>query len=176
MTPDALFNIASMTKPVTATAILMLQDDGSLKLSDPVAKYIPEFTELKTPSGQRANLTLLQLVTHTSGLGEASGEAARSAHSLAELIPLFLAAPMQYEPGAKWKYTQSGSNTAARSVEVARLPTAMVAISDFIGSALRSTPLAKRPGPSKRAMPLETLTTSSGMACMSTKLMCVISS
>ena len=119
MTADTMFNVMSMTKPVTATAILMLQDDGSLKLSDPVAKYIPEFTELKTPSGQRANLTLLQLVTHTSGLGEASGEAARSAHSLAELIPLFLAAPMQYEPGAKWKYTQSGINTAARIVEVA---------------------------------------------------------
>jgi CubicO group peptidase (beta-lactamase class C family) len=43
----------------------------------------------------------------------------RSAHTLADLMPVFLAAPMQYEPGAKWKYTQSGINTAARVVEVA---------------------------------------------------------
>ena len=118
MTADTMFNIMSMTKPVTATAILMLQDDGKLNLADPVARYLPEFAALKTPSGQPANLTLAQLLTHTSGLGEASGPAARDARTLADLIPLFLAAPMQYEPGAKWKYTQSGINAAARIVEV----------------------------------------------------------
>ena len=50
MTPDTLFWIASMTKPITGTAVLMLQDEGKLKVSDPVAKYIPEFASLKTPS------------------------------------------------------------------------------------------------------------------------------
>jgi CubicO group peptidase (beta-lactamase class C family) len=118
MAPDSMFWIASMTKPTTGTAILMLQDQGALKVGDPVAKYIPEFANLKTPSGKPANLTIAQLMTHTSGLGEADAAGAMKAHTLAELIPLFLAAPMQYEPGEKWKYTQSGINTAARIVEV----------------------------------------------------------
>ena len=118
MTPDTLFWIASMTKPITGTAVLMLQDEGKLNVADPVAKYLPEFANLKTPSGKPANLTITQLLTHTSGLGEAGGPAAQQAKTLADLVPIWLAAPMQYEPGAKWKYTQSGINAAARIVEV----------------------------------------------------------
>ena len=110
MTPDTLFWIASMTKPITGTAILMLQDEGKLNVADPVAKYLPEFANLKTPSGQPANLTISQILTHTSGLGEATGPAAQQAKTLADLVPIWLAAPMQYEPGEKWKYTQSGIN------------------------------------------------------------------
>ncbi len=118
MTPDTLFWIASMTKPITGAAVLMLQDEGKLHAADPVAKYLPEFATLKTPSGQPANLTITQILTHTSGLGEAGGPAAQQARTLADLVPLWLAAPMQYEPGEKWKYTQSGINAAARIVEV----------------------------------------------------------
>src|SRR3954471_17943399 len=118
MTPDTLFWIASMTKPVTAVAVLMLQDEGKLKVADPVAKYIPEFANLKTPSGKPANLTITQILTHTSVLGEAPAAEAQHAKTLADLVPLWLAAPMQYEPGEKWKYTQSGINAAARIVEV----------------------------------------------------------
>ncbi len=118
MTPDTLFWIASMTKPITGTAILMLQDEGKLNVADPVAKYLPEFANLKTPSGKPANLTITQILTHTSGLGEAGGPAAKDARTLADLVPLWLATPMQYEPGAKWSYTQSGINAAARIVEV----------------------------------------------------------
>ena len=118
MTPDTLFWIASMTKPVTGVAILMLQDEGKLTVADPVAKYLPEFAALKAPSGKPANLTLTQILTHTSGLGEAGGPAAEQARTLADLVPIWLAAPMQYEPGEKWKYTQSGINAAARIVEV----------------------------------------------------------
>ena len=118
MRPDTLFWIASMTKPVTGVAILMLQDEGKLTVADPVAKYLPEFAALKTPSGKPANLTLTQILTHTSGLGEAGGPAAEQARTLADLVPIWLAAPMQYEPGEKWKYTQSGINAAARVVEV----------------------------------------------------------
>jgi CubicO group peptidase (beta-lactamase class C family) len=118
MTPETLFWIASMTKPVTGVAILMLQDEGKLKVSDPVAKFVPEFAALKTPSGKPANLTIAQILTHTSGLGEASGPAARDARTLADLVPIWLAAPMQYEPGERWRYTQSGINAASRIVEV----------------------------------------------------------
>ena len=118
MTPETMFWIASMTKPVTGAAVLMLQDEGKLHAGDPVAKYLPEFAELKTPSGKPANLTIAQLLTHTSGLGEAGGPGAEKARTLADLVPLWLAVPMQYEPGEKWKYTQSGINAAARIVEV----------------------------------------------------------
>ena len=118
MTPDTIFWIASMTKPVTGAAVLMLQDEGKLHASDPVAKYLPEFANLKTPSGKPANITITQILTHTSGLGEAGLPAANAAKTLADLVPIWLAAPMQYEPGAKWQYTQSGINAAARIVEV----------------------------------------------------------
>lgn len=118
MSADTLFWIASMTKPVTATAVLVLQDEGKLNVGDPVAKYLPEFAGLRTPSGKPANLTITQILTHTSGLGEAGGPAAQRAKTLADLVPIWLAAPMQYEPGSRWSYTQSGINAAARIVEV----------------------------------------------------------
>ncbi len=118
MAADTVFWIASMTKPVSATAVLMLQDEGKLNVHDPVAKYLPEFANLKTPSGQPANLTIVQILTHTSGLGEAGGPANREAKTLADLVPLWLAAPMQFEPGSKWSYCQSGINAAGRIVEV----------------------------------------------------------
>jgi CubicO group peptidase (beta-lactamase class C family) len=118
MRADNLFWIASMTKPVTATAILLLQDEGRLNVGDPVMKYLPEFAALRTPSGEPAQVTLAQLLTHTSGLGDPSDDRMSSAHRLADLIPLYLATPMQFSPGARWKFCQSGINTAARIVEV----------------------------------------------------------
>jgi CubicO group peptidase (beta-lactamase class C family) len=118
MEPNTLFWIASMTKPLTAVSILMLQDEGKLKVSDPVEKFIPEFAALKTPTGQPAHITIEQILTHTSGLGEGDTAAIKSAHTLADLIPIYLASPMLYEPGDHWRYTQSGINTAARIVEV----------------------------------------------------------
>lgn len=117
MAPDALFWIASMTKPITGATVLMLQDEGKLNVADPVAKYLPEFANLKTPSGKPANLTIAQILMHTSGLGEAPQPTAKEAKTLADLVPLWLTAPMQFEPGAQWKYCQSGINAAGRIVE-----------------------------------------------------------
>ncbi len=118
MATDTVFWIASMTKPVTGVAVAMLIDDGLLDIDDPVDRYVPEFKDLKTPAGRPARITIRQILTHTSGLGEAAPEAARKARSLAELVPAWLAAPMKNEPGEKWAYTQSGINLAARIVEV----------------------------------------------------------
>ena len=117
MQPDTVFWIASMTKPVTGVALLMLQDEGKLKVSDPVAKYLPEFATLKTPSGAPAHLTLAQLMTHTSGLGEGPPNASK-VRTLADLIPLYLSAPMTSEPGTTWRYCQSGIYTVGRVFEV----------------------------------------------------------
>jgi CubicO group peptidase (beta-lactamase class C family) len=118
MSVDAMAWIASMTKPITGAAIMMLQDEGKLNIADPVSKFIPEFAALKTPSGKPANLTITQVLTHTSGLGEAKGPKADEAHTLADLVPIWLATPMQFEPGTRWQYCQSGINTASRIVEV----------------------------------------------------------
>ena len=118
MRPDTIFWIASMTKPITATAVLMLQDEGKLSVDDPVEKYLPEFKGLKTADGKPARVTIRHLLTHTSGMGETSAAEARGIKDLAGLIPLYVAKPVQFEPGSKWAYCQSGINTAARIVEV----------------------------------------------------------
>jgi CubicO group peptidase (beta-lactamase class C family) len=115
---DSIFWIASMTKPITGTAILMLQEQGKLSVDDPVGKFIPALADLKTPSGKRANLTLKHLMTHTSGLPEATNQEAATARNLADLIPAYTNKPMQFEPGSKWQYCQSGINTLGRIVEV----------------------------------------------------------
>jgi len=118
MRPDTIFWIASMTKPITATAILMLQEEGKLSVDDPVEKYLPEFKSLKTADGKPVRVTIRHLLTHTSGMGELSPAEARGITKLAGAIPLYVAKPVKFEPGTKWVYCQSGINTAARVVEI----------------------------------------------------------
>lgn len=118
MRPDTLFWVASMTKPITATAVLMLQEEGKLSVDDPVSKYLPELGGLKTAEGKPVTLTLRHLLTHTSGMAEATREQYRTAHSLAEVIPFYAGKPVEFEPGTKWQYCQSGLNSLGRIVEV----------------------------------------------------------
>jgi CubicO group peptidase (beta-lactamase class C family) len=112
---DSIFWIASMTKPVTAAAILMLQDEGKLSVDDPVSKYLPELADLKTADGKVAPVTLRQMLSHTSGMAEAQKN---SVKTLAELIPLYAKQPLKFTPGSKWVYCQSGINSLGRIVEV----------------------------------------------------------
>jgi CubicO group peptidase (beta-lactamase class C family) len=118
MDADAIFWIASMSKPLLATLLLMLQDEGLLSVDDPLAKYLPEFEGLKSAGGRPARVTIRHLLTHTSGLGEINGEQARACRRLAEVIPLYLARPVAFPPGSKWVYCQSGINTGGRIAEV----------------------------------------------------------
>ena len=118
MGTDAIFWIASMSKPILGTLMLMLQDDGLLNVDDPVEKYLPEFKNLETADGKPANLTIRHLLTHTSGMGEITGAQARESKTLADVIPLYLAKPVSFTPGSKWSYCQSGINTAGRIAEV----------------------------------------------------------
>ena len=118
MPPDALFWIASMSKPVTSVAILMLQDEGKLSVSDPVAKYLPAFAALKAPSGQAANLTIAQLLNHTSGLADLRPAEMRPIKTLPDLVAAYAAAPLQFEPGSTWRYTSAGFNIAGRIIEI----------------------------------------------------------
>jgi CubicO group peptidase (beta-lactamase class C family) len=126
MKEDNFFWIASMTKPMTAVCVMMLQDDGKLSVDDPVEKWLPEFKGqwlveekstdrlvLKRPARV---ITLRDLLTHTSGLGDVT--APRFDCSLAELAMAYAREPLLFEPGSKWSYCNSGINTLGRIVEV----------------------------------------------------------
>ncbi len=119
MRTDSIFWIASMTKPITGTSILMLQDEGKLSVDDLVAKHIPAFKNLKTADGKPARITIRHLLTHTSGLSDLPFASTRGLTKLEDLIPLIVARPVKFEPGSKWEYCQSAINTAGRIVEVA---------------------------------------------------------
>src|SRR5258706_11480898 len=68
MRVDSIFWIASMSKPITAIAVLMLMEEGKLSLDDPIAKYVPELGGLKTADGKAPRITLCNWLTHTSGI------------------------------------------------------------------------------------------------------------
>jgi CubicO group peptidase (beta-lactamase class C family) len=118
MKTDSLFWIASMTKPITGVAVMMLQDDGKLSIDDPVAKYLPELAHLKTKEGAEYPITIKQLLTHTSGMGEFGSGEADTCRTLADAVRIYAGKPLQFVPGSKWQYCQSGINTAGRIIEV----------------------------------------------------------
>jgi CubicO group peptidase (beta-lactamase class C family) len=118
MRVDSIFWIASMSKPITAIAVLMLMEDGKLSLDDPIAKYVPELAGLKTADGKTPRITIRHLLTHTSGMGEATDEESKTARTLSDLIPAFASKPLAFEAGSKWQYSQSGILTLGRIVEI----------------------------------------------------------
>jgi CubicO group peptidase (beta-lactamase class C family) len=147
MTPDTLFRIASMTKPVTSVAALMLVEQRKIRLSDPVSKYLPEFKSPKvlvlgkgekkgtyTLVPARREITVSDLLTHTSGItyrfwnrphlaalyrkaGVSDGLAPQTATE-AENVKRLARLPLLHQPGSAWEY---GLNTdvLGRVVEVA---------------------------------------------------------
>ncbi len=119
MTPDTMFRIASMTKPVVAVAIVQLAERGKLAVTDPVEKYLPEFRGQKSPSRP---IQIRDLLTHTSGLPNPSGDLANIYRkrdvTLAEGVAAFAKKPLEFAPGTKWKYCNSGIDTLGRIVEV----------------------------------------------------------
>lgn len=148
MEKDSIFRVFSMSKPVCGAAILMLIEEGKVRLNDPVSKFIPEFKGSKVavlqdkPAGASSSdppnyytvpaareITIQDLLTHVSGL--ASGGRA-SAHELprlidmvggrklADLMPKFAAAPLDFQPGSRWSYSPlAGFDTLGRVVEIA---------------------------------------------------------
>jgi CubicO group peptidase (beta-lactamase class C family) len=134
MPKDAVFRIASMTKPITAIGIMILLDEGKLAVADPVEKYLPEFRgqmliaergkdtlTLKKPARP---ITLRDLLTHTSGLpgGFPPGLAdiyVKRNHTLAEVTMAVSQRPLDFEPGSKWAYCNAGIDVLGRVIEVA---------------------------------------------------------
>ena len=107
-TPDTKFLIGSVTKNFTATAILQLEEQGKLSVNDPIGKYIPEMPE---DIGQK--VTIHHLLTHTSGVHSYTDiEAVMSRRSMPftqeEILGSFKDLPLDFEPGTKWSYSNSG--------------------------------------------------------------------
>jgi CubicO group peptidase (beta-lactamase class C family) len=117
---DTIFRIYSMTKPVTAAAMMLLWDQGLWSPDDPIARHLPEFANVKGPAGTgpaRAP-TMRELMTHTAGLGygfdgndptDAAYLAAGvwQAQDLADMMRRVTSAPLAYEPGTRWRYSLS---------------------------------------------------------------------
>ena len=133
MPKDALFRIASMTKPITAVAVMMLEQEGSLSVDDPVDRHLPEFKGqmlVEKRDGERVILkkpsrpiTIRDLLTHTSGMpgGYPPGVSEMyfdRKYSLAEAVAMISQRPLDFEPGSKWSYCNTGIDTLGRIIEV----------------------------------------------------------
>jgi CubicO group peptidase (beta-lactamase class C family) len=129
MKTDALFWIASQSKPITGTALMMLVDEGKVKVDDPVEKYLPEFKGQMLGVPQEKNQVLLKppsrpitvkdVLTHTSGIPFASRiEPKIDLHPLRAAVISYALTPLKFEPGSKYDYSNAGINTAGRIIEV----------------------------------------------------------
>lgn len=133
MRENTVFWIASMTKPITAAALMMLVDEGKIHLDDPVSKFLPELQDpwlvierdvdhvlMKRPKN---TMTVRTLLNHTSGLPAFSK--VEDSQGKFAVLPLWLATrsysslPLESEPGSKWSYCNAGFNAAGRIIEVA---------------------------------------------------------
>lgn len=130
MKADSFFWIASMSKPITAAALMVLVDDGKVKIDDPVEKYLPEFKDvwvaaekdrdhivLKRP---KTPITVKHALSHTSGMpfGSSVEFPTRDVLPLALSVRSYTITPLNAEPGTKYDYSNAGINTAGRIVEV----------------------------------------------------------
>jgi len=114
MTEDTLFGIASMTKPISATALMILVDQGKVALDDPVVKYLPEFADLKIGDKQpERQLTVRQLLSHTSGFSGSQ----RTEETLEKTVTAIVGGGLSFEPGTRWAYSP-GMTVCGRIVEI----------------------------------------------------------
>lgn len=132
MTADAIFRIASMTKPLTSVAAMMLAEEGSLEIAAPAATYLPEFSEMtvgvERKKAQRV-MTVQDLLRHTSGLTYAAfgdspvqmvwrdANLSDESESIARLVAKLGRLPLMFEPGTVWEYSMS-TDVLGRIVEV----------------------------------------------------------
>jgi CubicO group peptidase (beta-lactamase class C family) len=135
MAPNDLFWIASTSKPMTATALMMLVDEGKVNLDDPVEKYLPEFHGQMVNQAQQgtaktsgqpalvpANHPILvrEILSHTSGLPFKSKAqpGALDTLPLKDQVRSFAAEPLMFQPFTSYSYSNEGLDTAARIIEV----------------------------------------------------------
>jgi CubicO group peptidase (beta-lactamase class C family) len=146
MRSDAMFRIASMSKPVAAVAIMMLAEHGALRITDPVSRFLPDYADLDVAvvTGEPTQslggpppdhyevpapreITILDLLTHTSGLmsGRVSTALARGDSDRRHEVGLrwiegLADVPLEFEPGSRWAYSALGGfDVLSRIVEIA---------------------------------------------------------
>src|SRR6266550_4073779 len=140
MTADIIFRLYSMSKPVTSVAAMMLVEDGNLRLDDPVAKYIPDFADVKVGVERRGQpalaleplnrpITIEDLLRHTSGLtyGFYGDSSVRKLYANSDLfdgdfdnarfVERIAKLPLAEQPGTRWDYGHS-TDVLGRVVEV----------------------------------------------------------
>ena len=130
MTADTIFRIASMTKPITSFAIMMLIDEGSLGLEDPVSDYLPELGDKEvfadfgateksyTSRPASSEITIRHLLTHTSGLGYSfTSEILYGLVGSERPSPSTTTLPLLHDPGTRWTYGES-TRVLGRVVEI----------------------------------------------------------
>ena len=130
MRTDSLFWIASQSKPITATALMMLVDEGKVNVDDPVEKYLPEFRGQMVVAEKDDQHVLLKktahpitvrnVLSHTSGLPFSSALEVPTLDRLplADRVRSYAMTPLDFEPDTKYRYSNAGINTAARIIEV----------------------------------------------------------
>lgn len=116
-TNRTVFAVGSLTKSFTAAAVLRLQEQGKLKVSDPLSKHLPDF-----PGAE--NITLHQLLTHTSGIGGLQDvpdfiNVQRHALNLDQTLALFRDKPAHFAPGTRFEYSNAGYLVLSKVIEVA---------------------------------------------------------
>ena len=120
MTPDTIFWIASMTKSLTSTAVMILVDEGKLSLDEPASKWLPELAKVKVANGRaifRA-ITLRDLLSHTSGIADPARKPSDGNVPIAQYALDLLKEPFEFQPGSEFQYS-FGLTVAGRIVEIA---------------------------------------------------------
>jgi len=131
MAPDTMFALASVSKPLTAAAVMRVVDQGLFSLDDSVSSILPEFSAPDDPfaddalpqlEAQRDDITIRQLLAHTSGEPENAGIKrirATTMPTMDEQVDIMLQVPLASAPGERLRYSNLGPAIAARAAEVA---------------------------------------------------------
>lgn len=113
------FNMASMGKMVTGVAVMQLVEAGKVSLQAKVGKYLPDYPN----KAVREQVTIEQLLTHTSGMGnfwkEISDKAKERYSAVSDYVPLFADQPLQFEPGKGFAYSNNGYTVLGLVIEAA---------------------------------------------------------
>jgi CubicO group peptidase (beta-lactamase class C family) len=119
MDENALFWIASMTKSVNATALMLLVDEGKLALDTPASQWLPELGKMKLQNGEspKTPITLRMLLSHTAGIAFPPRKATDGAISLKTYVASLVKAPLAFEPGTSYEYG-FGPTVAGRILEI----------------------------------------------------------
>src|SRR5262245_38264209 len=176
MTNDTIFRIASMTKPITSVAAMILVEEGKLSLADPVSRYIPAFADTKVAvpmkkddgtveialEPQARQMTVQDLLRHTSGLtypqpgtntvkqSYLDMKAADRGQTLAEMADKLAKLALLYQPGTTWEYSMS-TDVLGRVIEVASGMPLDKFIEERVTKPLKMGDTAFEVGPDKKA-------------------------